>query len=472
MLFRIHSPRRGTVLVQFACFSFALLAIAGLAIDTGFVFLTQRQMNSAVDTIALEGLRNRDDGQEKWREKAQKMGIYLDTFQASSGGPLRYGSGPTVDFSGGIDIAGTDFKAAQTYQVGDSKHLAANIQPNAANNPKGDMVSGTFGNSPFEDPPNTLAAKAGNSFQVQLRRAKDAPIAGELSASAPVPYLFARATMVNPDAKGKGVSVRAITVADARPVLSIGRNNTSVSGVAPFALDRVVWEGLVLNTPSSATIDTNSSGEILSGTPATRSGQWTQFNYANASILNGIALAAPVNAAAVTIKIDAANGLAFPSVFPFQIRIENEMLMVSAIINKNEWSVQRGTLGSTSAAHESGSPINLLDSISVGQRFFPSNNTPTFPIPTPQRFVPIFEKFSGVERIIGFGLAKMELDSSPSLDPTKINVLVTRLADKTIVSENAAAIIGAPLEPSTDTSALMTSNKNFSHSLLAPALVR
>ena len=58
-----RSPRRrgarraGYVYVMFAFMFFGLLGLAALVIDIGFARLAQRQMQSAVDSAALEGLR-------------------------------------------------------------------------------------------------------------------------------------------------------------------------------------------------------------------------------------------------------------------------------------------------------------------------------------------------------------------------------------------------------------------------------
>src|SRR5262249_18454400 len=49
--------RRATALVYFPLMLFALLALAALVIDLGWARVTQRQMQTAVDAAALEGLR-------------------------------------------------------------------------------------------------------------------------------------------------------------------------------------------------------------------------------------------------------------------------------------------------------------------------------------------------------------------------------------------------------------------------------
>ena len=57
---RSKESRRGYVLVFIAALLFAFFALAALVVDMGMVRLTQRQMQSASDSAALEGLRFRD----------------------------------------------------------------------------------------------------------------------------------------------------------------------------------------------------------------------------------------------------------------------------------------------------------------------------------------------------------------------------------------------------------------------------
>ena len=148
--------RAGYVLVLFVMMFLGLLGLAALVIDLGFARLTQRQMQTAVDSAALEGLRWQVSQQcricrrrgllirtsrTKWglsdrvAEPATKRQVrrwaasqvvadgpvgngsqaqpsmfadYVDT----SGGTVHYGAGPVVNFSGGVGP--TDLAAAQT----------------------------------------------------------------------------------------------------------------------------------------------------------------------------------------------------------------------------------------------------------------------------------------------------------------------------------------------------------------------
>ena len=54
------------MLIYFAMLTFALMALAALVIDLGMAMLTQRKMQTAVDSAALEGIRFRDQIPTEW----------------------------------------------------------------------------------------------------------------------------------------------------------------------------------------------------------------------------------------------------------------------------------------------------------------------------------------------------------------------------------------------------------------------
>ena len=58
--------RGGYALVLFVLASFVLFAFAAMVIDLGVARHTQAQMNSAVETAALDGLRFRDELPDEW----------------------------------------------------------------------------------------------------------------------------------------------------------------------------------------------------------------------------------------------------------------------------------------------------------------------------------------------------------------------------------------------------------------------
>jgi hypothetical protein len=160
---------------------------------------------------------------------------------------LKYGTGPVVDFSGGIPVSGNSgsFQASQMYQAGNSGHAAANLQPNDDDNPQGDVVSGTY----------TASSGATNtSYKVQLRRSNDTPISGELSTGPPLPYLFGRGTLLGANLKARGITVRAKSVAAGQPAMSAGKPDVDSSlakplpGVTPFVLDKSAWDQLTTDT--------------------------------------------------------------------------------------------------------------------------------------------------------------------------------------------------------------------------------
>jgi uncharacterized membrane protein len=70
--------RRGYTLVFFAMFLFGFMALAALVIDIGFARLTQRQMQTAVDAAALEGLRFRDEVPERLVNEMVEAGVNPD----------------------------------------------------------------------------------------------------------------------------------------------------------------------------------------------------------------------------------------------------------------------------------------------------------------------------------------------------------------------------------------------------------
>src|SRR5262249_37675947 len=96
----------------------------------------------------------------------------------------------------------------------------------------------------------------GNAFLVRMRRSNErfSPASEESSAGPPLPYLFGRGTLLNPETKARGISVRATSIADARRAMSVGLPfagvNPPVTGVTSFALERTFWDGL-LNAPAS-----------------------------------------------------------------------------------------------------------------------------------------------------------------------------------------------------------------------------
>jgi hypothetical protein len=133
---------------------FGLMGLAALVIDMGFVRLAQRQMQTAVDSAALEGLRWRDSTTDP-HQQASNMAAY--TFDADldlTTSDTQYGAGPVVTFSGGVGPP--ELAASQLMQPGTSPvykprrsdgtpGLELNENSDNPNAIEGDMRVGQYG---------------------------------------------------------------------------------------------------------------------------------------------------------------------------------------------------------------------------------------------------------------------------------------------------------------------------------------
>ena len=144
------------MLVLFVMMFFGLMGLAALVIDMGFARLAQRQMQTAVDSAALEGLRWQAasaNGPARRTARGSRQAKWLPTCSAdyvdSSGGTVQYGAGPVVNFSGGIGPA--ELAAAQTMSPGSPpvyQPTRRTERPGwnsiSSNATEGDMVAGTY----------------------------------------------------------------------------------------------------------------------------------------------------------------------------------------------------------------------------------------------------------------------------------------------------------------------------------------
>ena len=114
-----------------------MLGIAALVIDWGFVTLTRVQMQNAVDTAVLEGLRQRDalgppDGTSDGarREAAGNFVVWHfdNDIDPETDDPFRFGAGPQLQLDGGL----TELNASQQLSLSDSPVFKplTRIQPN------------------------------------------------------------------------------------------------------------------------------------------------------------------------------------------------------------------------------------------------------------------------------------------------------------------------------------------------------
>ncbi|MCA9204580.1 MAG: Tad domain-containing protein, partial [Planctomycetales bacterium] len=205
----------------FAMMLFGIMALAALVIDIGFARLTQRQMQTAADSAAIEGLRSAGGGQTEARQVVEwhfdddlsSTGSYpADDDGAFDTGSGQFGAGPAVAFSGG---------------AGDLSLVASQLMEIDPNNPvhKPQVLDGP--------------SSATGSFQVALRRGPtDIPIDAHLYANGPaVPYLFARGSLINRQLIANGITVRGTATAEFRAAKSVGfAIGPDVPGLTSFAL--------------------------------------------------------------------------------------------------------------------------------------------------------------------------------------------------------------------------------------------
>jgi len=179
--------RQGTILIWFAIFLFALFPLAALIVDFGLVTLTRRQMQAAVNTAALEGLRFRDsvlsqwddpdprnrpeglseacpgyaappssgqspsEKRKKWCDCARRWAVgnlvenlFDDGLNPGEGDSMQFGAGPVLELSDGIQFEGTEFYASQIISPGQSPVYKPQLQMNRDDVAEGDMVAGQW----------------------------------------------------------------------------------------------------------------------------------------------------------------------------------------------------------------------------------------------------------------------------------------------------------------------------------------
>jgi hypothetical protein len=278
----IKARRGGYVLVLFALAAVIVFGFAALVIDLGFARLTQAQMNSAVDSAALEGLRFRDSlTDEERRQAASLMAalVFDDDLDPTNGDALSFGAGPLVNFSDGIALPDTDFRAAETMSIPDVPVYDPDLQLNSGNDPAGDMVAGSY------DPTRSHGEQSNYSradfnptagtdaFLVRMRRTNETfdDSLGISSNAPPIPFLFGRGSVAGLDAKANGIPVRSTSIAATTPAMSVGsaiRNGAvEVPGALPFVLRRSQWNAFGDGTSTLASV--TAGGAIkLSGVTA------------------------------------------------------------------------------------------------------------------------------------------------------------------------------------------------------------
>lgn len=96
----MNGRERGAILVTFAISALALLLFFGLAIDTGFLYMSRAALSKGADAAALTGVRNLGFGQAEARRMAESA-FHIN--YAASGLPLRQVDEPQVAVSFVLD---------------------------------------------------------------------------------------------------------------------------------------------------------------------------------------------------------------------------------------------------------------------------------------------------------------------------------------------------------------------------------
>ncbi len=272
---RLHHRRRGYTLVVFALIFFCLMALGALVIDLGLARLTQRQMQTAVNSAAVEGLRGRDfdssdptnvSGRSAARTIVEQT--FDDDLDPASGDARIFGAGPIFHLGPGI---GTDpaLAAGQRLTIGAPLVYKPIPQLNQSNATHGDLVAGNYDSSQphledadYDRGTEFVPAAGGDSFLARLRRTNDFAgldnVSGISSAGPTLPFLFGRGSLIHKDPNGAysprehGITTRATAIAQARLAMAIGRRMppapAQLAGALPFVIEAGQWLAVASNT--------------------------------------------------------------------------------------------------------------------------------------------------------------------------------------------------------------------------------
>lgn len=238
--------RRGYVMVLFAMLLFGIMAMAALVIDIGFARLAQRQMQTAADSAALEGLRYRDtDGRERASDLVAMH--FDDDLLETPEDPYNFGAGPIVEFTGGAGDASMfasqlmQVPASPTYKPTDQRALKLNADNSDI---AGDMLVGDFFVDQDHEEANDYSREdfavdpTGSAFLVRMRRTGESfPVSSASSSAGPsLPYLFARGSLINRELVSRGVAVRSTAIAQYMPVVTVGNEDSDNGLLGPLGI--------------------------------------------------------------------------------------------------------------------------------------------------------------------------------------------------------------------------------------------
>lgn len=295
--YRTNTQQSGGVLVMFVLLVFGLMAIAALVIDLGLASATQGQMQAAVDSAALEGLRWRNTlnngvpdhievipfffEDDRRGNAAEMIGLSFDDDLEPGADAMNYTVGPALEITGGVgtaDVFGLIEIGANSEL--DNPPIQLNSGGSAGFNWRGgDMVAGLF--DPYESHAESSdymradftaagsfdEAHESAAFLVRMRRTGEPSEAGASWIGPTIPYLFGRGSLIRGDGatspRKDGIAVRATAIATAQPALQVGRHvddpSGSKRGIARFGVEWVAWRDIevTLNDPVSVKVEEN-----------------------------------------------------------------------------------------------------------------------------------------------------------------------------------------------------------------------
>ena len=274
--------------------AFAIMGVLAMGVDLGMAILTRSQMQAAVDTAALEGLRQRDAKRDDVfaerdlarREAASQIAALVYDADGQLAEELTDG-GETDTFGAQLNISkprliGSGSPGAlrrgasgRSPQIEGSRNYKPTLQLNVENALHGDLVHGYYvGDDDPElfpkegkrywrtdfQPTEAISESFGDpssadAFLARMRRTNDFlgldNIRGVSSSGPPLPLIFGNGgtlPMGNPareySYRFHGITVRATAIAQAQPVLTIGApvlpdmfsRDKAVLGMAGFVL--------------------------------------------------------------------------------------------------------------------------------------------------------------------------------------------------------------------------------------------
>ncbi len=277
-----------------------LLGVMALTLDFGFVLLARRQMQTGVNTAAMEGLRGQgltthdSNGEELRRENAREMlRLNFDDDFDLSANNTTIGAGIDSSLIQGNGFRQTTIGPADTTLAEDLANRSSfifrpdNFELNEDNEAYGDMVVGTYDpatatahteSSDYSRSDFTATTTNPASFLIRMRRTHNPggldEVPGVSSRGGGLPLLLGRAGWFQAESpaadysiRRDGVLVRATAIANVVPARSVGVADLTINppliGLAPLAIETAGWQSLTTDTPYSLNTD---NGELTNAT--------------------------------------------------------------------------------------------------------------------------------------------------------------------------------------------------------------